>query len=1073
MKRVLKTLILLCTLVCSNAAQAQIKDLSEIKSNTPYLLRCVSDFGYCIYNPNIDEDRPTLGEALVDHSAGCANDMYHDAIDPRNKNNQWYIISDNNGDYYLQNVGNGSYITNRTESSWGGWGGTNYSYGVYFFTDEQIPISIESNGDGIWMFRPRTAADSWTDTAYLCAASHSTTAMANWKPEDAGSNWEILSVEDDIKLYHKNSAGIEEEGEEANEPLGEIIPEGDIRYFCFLDSQIVAIPEQFIVDRQEDDQFITLTLTGDSVFTLSKYALESETTEAPGALPVIESFKFNNKFNDQLYTDAEGIIDNENDSIYVRAASISKTLVASIKLPQEEDDRGTKVWVDGVRNISKETRRRFDKDVIYTVARPNQYIYKVIRTKNEVWSKPPTGDEDQWIVSPLSLTSEMLSTNWPSSNSNEQLGNLLDGNTDSYFHSNYSSSNDWHDGSYYGDGVTTYPYLQITLAEEIEYFQFAYTTRNWSKNNGYAPQGFIIMSSKDGENWKEVATLSKDELPIGQLASYTSSIIALGQKAKYIRLQLTDTTRKNYLVLSEFSMNKAALNPNYGKDAEDFVPELLSPAEYETSFHPYGRDYTVHVDFPAEITTSQYNLPRIDILFGDSVSWGSNMWIGRNGKTYFEDASITIDGAGIYPDMPKTHLLIRGRGNSSWSNSSSSKNPYRLKFDEKLKPFGMTKGKSWVLLANKQSNSMTTNAIAMKIADMVESDGCNHCIPVELYVNGHYRGSYNFTEKVGFSNNSIDLDDDTNAAMLELDSYYDEPYKFRDQYYNEYVNVKEPDLDDPERTSVVTFEQIKNSFNNFTYCVKNGSYATLTESSPLDVNSFVRAMLVTDLTRNTELQHPKSWYVYNEDAVYGHQPWHFGPVWDFDWSYGYEGHNQYFVYDAETDIFNYGNYGTPFFKQLLRGSEVVKKEYYRLWTQFINAGGVDEIVDYCDDLFAYTEPSFVHNASQWSDGNNYAKITSNAKSWLRKRANYIYKNLDTYDLGKDIIDEPEEFIGQPDGQLDAERPTVIINMAALDKPVAVYNMNGQKVTTLRPSEIGSNNLFPGIYIINGKKVIIR
>lgn len=1078
MKRVLKTLILLCAFACSNAAQAQVKKLSEIKENTPYLLRCVNDYGYCVYNPNIDEKNPTLGEALVDHPEGCANDEYRTPIDPKNKNNQWYFIMDPSGDYYLQNVGSGSYITNRTESSWGGWGGwggwgTTYEYGTWFFTEEMISVSIESNGDGVWTFRPRTAADSNTSTAFLCAASHSSAPMAGWMASDAGSSWEILTVEDDVKLYHNGSGTNGEVRPEDEGTLGEVIPEGDTRYFCFLDSQVIAIPEQFILDRVEDEQFITLTLQGDTTITLSKFALETETTEAPGELPVIESFKFNNKFNDQLYTDAAGVIDNSNDSIYVQASSISKTLVASIKLPQEEDDLGTKVWVDGIRNISKETRRHFGNDITYTVARPRQYIYKVFKTSNDIWSTKPEDNEDQWIYSPINLTAEMLSTNWPSANSNEQLSNLLDGNTSSYFHSNYSSTNNWSSGSYYGDGTTTYPYLQIAPAEELENFRFTYTTRDWSNNGGYAPQGFIISCSQDGENWQDITTLSKDVLPTGQLVTYTSPIIQMGQKAKYIRLQLTDSTRKNYLVLSEFSMEKVESNPNYGKDPEEWEPELLVPAQYEARFLPLGRDYKVHVDFPANITTSEYNVPRIDILFGDSVSWGSNMWIGRYGKTYFEDASITIDGAGIYPDMPKTHLLVRGRGNSSWSNSSSSKNPYRLKFDSSVKPFGMTKGKSWVLLANKQSNSMTTNALAMKIADIVESDGCNHCIPVELYVNGQYRGSYNFTEKVGFSNNSIDLDDETNAAMLELDSYYDEAYKFRDQYYNEYVNVKEPDLDDPERTSVVTFQQIQNSFNNFTYCVKNNNYAALTESSPLDVNSFVRAMLVTDLTRNTELQHPKSWYVYSEDAVYGHSPWHFGPVWDFDWSYGYEGHGQYFISDAETDLFNYGNVGTPFFKQLLRGSEVVKKEYYRLWTHFIQKGYVDELINYCDDYFAFVEPSFQHNASKWSDGNSYSKITSNSKSWLKKRANYIYRNLDVYDLGNDIIDEPEEFVGQPDGQLEADRPTVIINMAVLDKPMSVYNLNGQKVASLRPSEVNGSNLYPGIYIINGKKVAIK
>ena len=183
---------------------------------------------------------------------------------------------------------------------------------------------------------------------------------------------------------------------------------------------------------------------------------------------------------------------------------------------------------------------------------------------------------------------------------------------------------------------------------------------------------------------------------------------------------------------------------------------------------------------------------------------------------------------------------------------------------------------------------MTSNALAMKIADMVESRGCNHVIPVELYINGYYRGSYNFTENPGFSNNSIDLDDETNAVMLELDSYYDEYKRFRDTSYNLPVNVKEPDFEDDINAGLLTedeveerFSLIQQNFNTFTQDTKFGG------TSHLDVDAFVRAMLVNDLVRNEEYKHPKSWKLYNPDITNSDSLWTFGPVWDFDWSYGY------------------------------------------------------------------------------------------------------------------------------------------------------------------------------------------
>lgn len=496
-----------------------------------------------------------------------------------------------------------------------------------------------------------------------------------------------------------------------------------------------------------------------------------------------------------------------------------------------------------------------------------------------------------------------------------------------------------------------------------------------------APQRIEIWGSNNGSNWHRIQTISSD-LPTTANTTYTSEEIAMGETYKYLSLRLSSASDyKGYFNMCDLKLYHIGVIQ-------------------EGSFQPYGMDYDVEVDFLTDNPTTEYNVPRIDITFGDGQSWNSSMWIGRYGKEYYEDATISIDGAGVYPDMAETPMQIRGRGNTSWTSLYSSKNPYRIKFAEKQKPFGMTKGKSWVLLSNKQTGSMTTNAIAMKIADMVESKGCNHIVPCELYINGQYRGSYNFTENPGFSNNSIDLYDESNAALLELDSYYDETYRFRDAYYTLPVNIKEPDLDEQvneigwltEEEAQEYAADIELAFNTFTYDTQNGG------TSHLDVDAFVRAMLVNDLVRNEEYKHPKSWKLYNPDFSNPDSLWTFGPVWDFDWSFGYDGPSQYFVYSAETDLFSgTSGVGVSFFYDLLRGSETVKRAYYLLWKDFMESGKLDELIEYCDDYYNYVAPSFEHNYTKWSDGYNYDTHNSNAKSWLRKRANYIYNSLQRYE----------------------------------------------------------------------------
>ena len=653
--------------------------------------------------------------------------------------------------------------------------------------------------------------------------------------------------------------------------------QSDAVFFEMTDSTLMVFPHDCIEQQTDDGQTISLQLKGDTTINISKAHIKSQSDAYQGELARLQSFKFNNKYNDQLFTDAIGAIDEENGTVTASVGCIGKWLTSSFQLSD-----GAKAYVDGKRQYSKESRLRYAEPVVYTIAWPKQFVYQ----------------------------------------------------------------------------------------------------------------------------YKEVEA-----------------------------------------------------------------------GEYEKGFVPYGREYVVTVDFLTDHPTAEYAVPRIDITFDDGVTWDDYTWIGRYGKTYYEDATIKIDGGGVYPNMAETPVWIRGRGNSSWSNSANSKNPYRLKFADKVKPFGMTKGRSWVLLSNKLYGSMTTNAIAMKLADMVGTEGCNHIIPVELYINGHYRGSYNFTEKVGFHNNSIDLDAETNAVMLELDQYYDETHKFRDKTYNLYVNIKEPDLDDEESGTNLNEDQIKEAFNAFTKDVKRNY-----DNALIDVNSVVRAMFVTDLVRNEELMHPKSWFIYNADIT-ADSLWHLGPVWDFDWSFGYERGQNYFLTAADKDLFYYmnsSNIGFPFFKQLLRGSDVVRKEYYRLWTQFMNNGMLEELLDYCDDYFEYAQPSFEHNYDGvsyeennwwwgtttvigWGDGYGYDTHTANAKNWLRKRANYIIKHIKVFDLSDEDIDNPE---------IDYQQPNSIDVAKIMSQPVNVYSINGVLVRSRVPYGQFHLGLQPGIYIVNGQKYVI-
>ena len=437
----------------------------------------------------------------------------------------------------------------------------------------------------------------------------------------------------------------------------------------------------------------------------------------------------------------------------------------------------------------------------------------------------------------------------------------------------------------------------------------------------------------------------------------------------------------------------------------DVILSPLSSGDY--GFMPYGRQYIVTVDYLTDHSTM---VPRIDINTKDSVNITS--------RKVYVDAEIIIDGAGVFPSMTDS-VQIKGRGNNSWSSDPNSKNPYRLKFAEKVKPLGLTKGKNWVLLANKLKGSMLTNAIGMKAASLMGTEAANHIIPVDLYLNGKYKGSYNFTEKVGFSNNSVDLDDEIAAALLELDKYYDEAttQKFKSTPYKLPVNIKEPEFD--EDPTLLTLNIIKERFNAFAAAVENNENIT----GEADVDHLARYFMLNEYICNLELYWPKSTYCYYEDALDPESKLKFGPVWDLDWAFGYDGSysSSYFNRNVTFDYFHNSSLASTSINTFIMNIgdyPSVTLQMYLVWKEFME-NGLDELCDFCQDYYDYAKPSFQKNKAARLDTYNYDDQIDMAIEWLRQRADFIFQRLrQKYELHGDVNMDGEVNIGDVGALMD-------------------------------------------------------
>ena len=753
---------------------------------------------------------------------------------------------------------------------------------------------------------------------------------------------------------------IEDSGETGGDGKDEETPdvqpvEGEVVYVYLSDGDVegyslASLDGDYYVEN--GTAYFPLASGDTNYYTKAEY--DSISTVMP-VLPTMTSFKFNNKYNPTLNVDV--VCEEVTENINLAVNAIGKWLTASFQL---SDDKAV-AYVDTVLQVSKETCQSFAQTVTYNVTYPGYNIIRNVKVQDEIWSTPSVSGE----AVEVKLTADMLSTNKPSTSSSESLANLLDGSSSTIFHSTWGSANN--------ATANVNAYIQIALPEQLEDIQLYYQCR---PQRGYNPLIWDIYASNNGSNWTLVRTLDyiTDKMPTGGRGQeYTSPTISLGGKYSYLRIvQTSGEYSKNHLALAELRVYKVSNTTQESVKIQDAV--------YENRRVPFGRAYNVTVDW---LTDRIAAVPRIDI----DIDGGNYV----TSKDYYLNAKFRISGNGVYEDFVDS-VQIKGRGNSSWS---ANKKPYRLKFDEKVKPFGLTKGKSWVLLANAQKGSLMANAIAMKIGQMAGAQYTNHIIPVELYMNGTYMGSYMFTEKVGMANNSVDIDEE-DGYLVELDTYenVDEPI-YRTGVYSLPVKVAEPDLDE-----YINEEYAIDRRNAIIYdsrIMQNAVSAGEGLEDVLDVDATARFFLANDLVLNQEINHPKStFYFKNESDPKGKIT--FGPLWDFDWGFNYENGSQY-CYSGQTSSVIKTSMAAYRFWLDMTNAEIFKKHYYHVWKEFVENNSIAELHDYIDSYYNFAKTSFQNNAYEWGYSYGFSESDRDrAKQWVSDRANYIYNNLEVYNV---------------------------------------------------------------------------
>ncbi len=255
-------------------------------------------------------------------------------------------------------------------------------------------------------------------------------------------------------------------------------------------------------------------------------------------------------------------------------------------------------------------------------------------------------------------------------------------------------------------------------------------------------------------------------------------------------------------------------------------------------------------------------------------------------KLEYVNGAMSVDCSGddAYAgcDTYELALKVKGRGNASWWQSD--KKSYRIKLDKKISILGLPADRDWVLVPNYYDKSLIRNAVAHKMAQQMEYLYYTPThIPVDLFLNGEYRGVYSLADKIEVADKKIVIGDteksDDFGFLIEMGWNYNEDIRRGKDYFDtemlERLFVKEPEITERYNDKI---KYIMNYVQKTENAIKSGKGY----EEYIDMNAFVDWFIITELTNNTEMAFYRSCYFYKPAGG----KLIMGPVWDFDMAFG-------------------------------------------------------------------------------------------------------------------------------------------------------------------------------------------
>ena len=336
--------------------------------------------------------------------------------------------------------------------------------------------------------------------------------------------------------------------------------------------------------------------------------------------------------------------------------------------------------------------------------------------------------------------------------------------------------------------------------------------------------------------------------------------------------------------------------------------------------------------------------------------------------------TITYDGGKRIQEYP---ITARGRGNASWG---FPKKPWRIKFADG-KSHHMLKGsaqespakaKKWTLINNYGDKTLMRNCLAFEVSKRLNTLYTPYCQPVDVIMNGEYKGCYQLCDQVGVDKNRVPIvemtpDDNeepelTGGYLIEIDAYAKEETSWFNSNRGNPVTIKHPSDDE------ITTQQhnyIQNYFNLMESAVYSGNYTDPVDGyrKYLDAESFLKHFIIGEFSGNMDTYWSTYMYKNREENLF-----HVAPCWDFDLAF--DNDQRIYPVNGRSDWAYRGGSAAgnmkSFVSRLLSDSNT-DKQLRQLWKESRKEGILDAmtLVAYVDSMAQAMEASAQLNFIRW------------------------------------------------------------------------------------------------------------